>query len=66
MLHLWKKNLTKLSKSINYWKVRNHCHYRSKYRGVVHGIFNLKFNVPNEIPVVFHNGLNYNCHFITK
>ena len=27
---------------------------------------NLKFNVPNEIPVVFHNGSNYDYHFIIK
>ena len=26
----------------------------------------LRFNVPNEIPVVFHNGLNYDYHFIIK
>ena len=37
-----------------------------KYRGVAHSIFNLKFNVLNEIPVVFHNGSNYNYHFIIK
>ena len=24
------------------------------------------FNVLNEIPVVFHNGSNYDYHFITK
>ena len=27
---------------------------------------NLIFNVPNEIPVVFHNGSNYDYHFIIK
>ena len=26
----------------------------------------LKFNVPNEIPVAFHNGSNYDYHFILK
>ena len=26
----------------------------------------MKFDVPNEIPVVFHNGSNYDYHFITK
>ena len=58
--------LKKLSKSINYWKVKDHCHYAGKDRGVAHGICNLKFNVPYEIPVVFCNGSNYNYHFIIK
>ena len=52
--------------SINYHKLRDHCHYRGKYRGAAHSICNLKFNVPNEIPVVFHNGSNYDYHFIIK
>ena len=61
-----KKILKKLSKSINYQKVRNHCHYTGKYRGVAHSICNLKSNVLNYISVVFHNGSNYNYHFIVK
>ena len=32
------------------------CHFTGKYRGAGHSICNLKFNVPNVIPVVFHNG----------
>ena len=28
--------------------------------------FNLNFNVPIKIPVVFHNVSNYDCHFIIK
>ena len=27
---------------------------------------NLRFNVPNENPVVFHNGPNYDYHLIIK
>ena len=61
-----KRVLRKLSKSINYWKVRDHCHYTWKYSGAAHSICNLKFNVPNEIPVVFHNDSNYDCHPIIK
>ena len=56
----------KLSKSIDYRKVRDHCHYTGKYRGEVRSICNLKLNIPNEIPVVFHNGSNYDYHFISK
>ena len=29
-------------------------------------IYNLKFNMPNEIPVVFHNGSNHDYDFIIK
>ena len=36
-------------KDTNYRKVRDHCHYTGKYRGPVHMICNLKFNVLNEI-----------------
>ena len=31
-----------------------------------HSICNLKLNVPNEFPVVFHISSNYDYHFITK
>ena len=40
----WKIILKKLSKSINYRKVRYHCHCIGKYRGAAHNICNLKFN----------------------
>ena len=49
-----------------YRKVKDHYYYTGKYRGPVQSTFNLKLNVPNEIPVVFHNGLKYDYHFITK
>ena len=38
---------------MNYQKVRDYCHYTSKYRGAAHSFCNLKFNMPNEIPIVF-------------
>ena len=47
-----------------YLKVRDQYNYTSKYRDAAHSICNLKFNVPNEIPVVFHNGSNYDYHFL--
>ena len=37
-----------------------------KYRDAAHSIYNLRFNVPQEIPVLFHNGSNYDYHFIIK
>ena len=48
------------------YKVRNHCHYTGKYRSAAHNICNLKYEVPKEIPVVFHNGSTYDYHFIIK
>ena len=48
--------LKKLSKNINY----------HKYRAAPRSICKLKFNVSNEIPEVFHNGSDYNYHFIIK
>ena len=56
----------KLSKSINHRKVRDYCHYTGKYKGAAHSICNLKFNVPNKIPVISHNGSNCDYHFIFK
>ena len=53
-------------KKKNYIKVRDHCHYTGKYRGAAHNICNLMYNTPREIPVVFHNGSSYDCHFIIK
>ena len=45
-------------------EIRDHCHFTGKRRGAAHSICNLRFNVSNEIPVVFHNGPNYDYHFI--
>ena len=47
-------------------KVRDHCHYIGKYRGAAHNICILRYKVPKEIPVVFHNGSTYDYHFIIK
>ena len=47
-------------------KVRDHCHYTGKYRGVAHNICNLRYKVPIEIPIVFHNSSTYDYHFIVK
>ena len=53
-------------KEKNYDKVRDHCHYTGKYRGAAHKICNLMYNTQSEIPVAFHNGSNYDYHFIIK
>ena len=47
-------------------KVRDNCHYSGKYRGAAHNICNLRYKIPKEIPIVFHNGSTYDYHFIIK
>ena len=49
-----------------YHKVKDHCHYTGKYRGAARDICNLRYKLPKEIPVVFHNGSTYDYHFIIK
>ena len=53
-------------KAKKYCKVRNHCHYTGEYRGAARSICNLKYSVPKRVPIVFHNGSNYDYHFITS
>ena len=48
------------------YKVRDHCHCTGKYRGAAHNICNLRYKVPKEILIVFHNGSIYDYHFIIK
>ena len=48
------------------YKVRDHCPYTGKYRGAAHNVCNLRYKIPREIPVVFHNGSTNDYHFIIK
>ena len=67
--HIYKKEFCNDEKKKEfklYQKVRDHCHYTRKFRGAAHSICNLKYKVPKEIPVVFHNGSIYDYHFIIK
>ena len=36
-------------------KVRDHCHYTGLYPGAAHNNCNLKYRIPDYIPIVFHN-----------
>ena len=47
-------------------KVRDHDHFTGDYRGAAHSICNLRYKIPKEIPIVFHNGSTYDYHFIIK
>ena len=49
-----------------YKKVRDHCHFTGKLIRAAHNICNLRYKVPREIPVKFHNGSKYDYHFIIK
>ena len=47
-------------------KVRDHDHYTGKYRGAAHSNCNLRYKIPREIPVIFHNRSTYDYHFVIK
>ena len=64
IFYICKKEFDKSNKK--HYKVRDHCHYTGKYRGAAHNICNLRYKIPKEIPLVFHNGSTYNYHFIIK
>ena len=49
-----------------YQKVRDHCHYAGKFRGVAHNNCNLRYKLPQEIPVKIHNGSKHDYHFIIR
>ena len=42
-----------------YHKVRDHCHYTRKFRGAAHNNCSLRYKIPKEIPVLFHNASTY-------
>ena len=44
----------------------HHCHSTGKFTGAAHSECNLRYKVPKEIPIVFHNGSTYDYHFIIK
>ena len=58
-----RKNLIRVIKN---YKVKYNCHFTGKYRGAAHNICNLRYKIPKEIPVVFHNGSTCDYHFIIK
>ena len=55
----------KYMKDKKYCIVRD-CRYAAEHKEAVHAICNLKYSVPKIIPIVFHNGSNYDYHFIIK
>ena len=47
-------------------KAEDHCHCTGEYRSTANSVCNLKYSVPKKIPIVFHNGSNYDYNFIIK
>ena len=47
-------------------KVRGYWNYTCEYKGALCSICNLKYSISKKISVKFHNGSNYNQHFIVK
>ena len=64
--YICKKKFRTDNNNKKYHKVKDHCHYTGKYRGVAHDICNLRYKTRKEILVVFHNGSTYVYHFIIK
>ena len=44
--------------------ISSHSFYTGKQRGAAYSIW--KYSVPKNLPIVFHNGSNYDYHFIIK
>ena len=64
--YICKKGFSTDDNNKKYHKISVHCHYTGKYRGAAHDICNLRYKIPKEIPVLFHNGSTCNYHFIIK
>ena len=47
-------------------KVRDHCHYTSRYRGPAHAKCNLHYKISFYIPIEFHNPSGYDTHLFIK
>ena len=50
----------------NYKKVRDYCHYTGIYRSAAHSLCNLRYQEQRDIPVITHNGSNYDFHLLIK
>ena len=62
--YICKKEFSTRDDNKKYHKIRDHFHYRGKFRGAAHSICNLVYKIPEEIPIVFHYSSTYDYHFI--
>ena len=65
LCYICKKGFSTDDSNKKYHKVKYHFHYTRNYKGA-HDICNLRYKIPKEIHVVFHNGSTYDYHFIIK
>ena len=47
-------------------KVRDHCHFTGKFRGVLHNVCNLRAKRVWRIPIFFHNLSSFDSHLFVK
>ena len=45
-------------------KVKDHCHYRGKFRGAAHSKCNLNYKVSKDISIIIHNASYDTCFII--
>ena len=64
--YICKKEFITSNSNHKHYKVRDHCHCTGKYRGAAHNICNLRYKIPKDIPIIFHNGSTYDYHFIIR
>ena len=64
--HTCRKEFEDCNDNRKYHKVQDHRHYPGKYREAAHNACNLRYKIPREIPILFHNGSKYDDHFIIK
>ena len=46
--------------------MRDHCHCTGLYRGAAHNNCNVKYQIPDHIPIVFHKLSGYDAHLFIK
>ena len=59
-----KQNLLKYLKSNKDVIVRDHCHWKGKFRGAAHQQCNLMYRKTYKIPCFFHNLSGYDSHHV--
>ena len=47
-------------------RTKDHCYYTGFFRGAAHNNCNLKYRIPDHIPIVFHNLNGYDAHLFIK